>query len=137
MRNDTTTKNRPTHTAYTVHVYREMRVVFTGIAASTNEEAARIAMARPSDSAESFEDCEGRTFSALIDVVGDTEHSQSSVVDAEEGRLLDAAPKLLRFLTDFVAFGYDPSGRDHWDGMGQFLERARRLLRQSKGRSPV
>jgi len=41
---------------------------------------------------------------------------------------------LLRFLTDFVAFGYDPSGRDHWYGMGLFLEHARRLLRQAKGR---
>jgi hypothetical protein len=42
--------------------------------------------------------------------------------------------ELLRFLTEFVAFGYDPSGRDHWDGMSQFLEHARILLRQAKGR---
>lgn len=44
---------------------------------------------------------------------------------------------LLRFLADFVALGCDASGRDHWDGMSQFVQHARRLLRQSKGRGPA
>lgn len=43
--------------------------------------------------------------------------------------------ELLRFLTDFVAFGYAPG--DIWPGMDLRVRHARHLLRQSKGRRPA
>lgn len=124
-------------TTYTVHVYREMRLVYSGIAAASIEQAARIACQKPTNDAEEIECAEGWTFSALVDVDGDSEYEQSRCIDTDDGRLVALAPEMLRFLSDFVAFGYAPSSRDHWDGMGQFLEHARRLLRQSKGRRPA
>ncbi len=67
-------------TIYTVHVYREMRLVFPGIEAATPEEAARLAAAKPTYSSDDIEDCEGLTYSALVDVQGGQDHADSRTV---------------------------------------------------------
>ena len=79
---------------YTVHLYREMRLTFTGITADTPEGAATSACDAASEAAASWEDCEGETFSALVDLDGDAEFEHSRVIDFPEGRLRQAAPKL-------------------------------------------
>jgi hypothetical protein len=83
-------------TTYNVHVYREMRLVFGGIEAASPEEAAAIARNKPTEDADDFDDCDGETFYALVDVQGDKEHEQSRFIDFEAERLRLAAPRLLR-----------------------------------------
>jgi hypothetical protein len=85
-------------TLYNVHVYREMRVYFPAIEASTPEEAARIAADRPTAEAEYSEDCDGENLAALIDLAGDDEFTQSVTIDFEAGRLRKADPDLLNAL---------------------------------------
>lgn len=79
---------------YTVHLYREMRLTFTGITADTPEGAVASACDAASEAASHWEDCEGETFSALVDLDGDAEFEHSRVIDFPEGRLRQAAPKL-------------------------------------------
>ncbi|MBA4063081.1 MAG: hypothetical protein C0501_05105 [Isosphaera sp.] len=83
---------------YTVHLYREMRLTFTGISADTPEGAVASARDAASEAAASWEDCEGETFSALVDLDGDAEFEHSRVIDFPEGRLRQAAPKLAEAL---------------------------------------
>ena len=66
---------------YNVHLYREMRLFYPGIAADSAEEAARVAAAKQTDEAQSIEDCNGTTLNALVDVEGDTEYENSVVID--------------------------------------------------------
>jgi len=82
-------------TNYTVHIYREMRLVYEGIDADTPEAAASIARDKPTSEADGIDDCEGENLSALVDVQGDQEHKQSRMIDFEPERLRQAAPKLL------------------------------------------
>jgi hypothetical protein len=112
-----------------------MRLVYTGIKANSLEHAARIGSGKPTSEADEVEDAEGRTFATLVDVDGDTEYAQSRCIDTEDGRLLDMVPQLLRFLSDFLAVSY--AGNDFWPDRDALLERARRLLRRSKGRRPA
>ena len=56
---------------YNVHVYREMRLFFPGIEASSPEHAARIAKDKPTAEAEATEDCHGENLSAGVDAAGD------------------------------------------------------------------
>lgn len=70
-------------TLYHVHIYREMRLYFSGIEAPTPDEAARIAASRPTDEAEYAEDCDGENIAALVDVAGDEEFGQSVTVDLQ------------------------------------------------------
>jgi hypothetical protein len=79
---------------YTVHLYREMRLTFTGITADTPEGAATSACNAASETATRWEDCEGETFTALVDLDGDEEFEHSRVIDFPEGQLRSAAPKL-------------------------------------------
>jgi hypothetical protein len=78
-----------------VHVYRAMKLLYGGIVAATPEEAAAIARDKPTDQADSIDDCDGETFAALVDVVGDEDYAQSRMIDFEEERLRKAAPALL------------------------------------------
>jgi hypothetical protein len=80
---------------YNVHIYREMRLVFGGIEADTPEAAATIARDKPTEEADSIDDCEGETLSALVDLAGDEEYEQSRSISFEEERLRRASPALL------------------------------------------
>jgi hypothetical protein len=83
---------------YTVHIYREMRLVFERIEAETPEAAASIARDKPTGDADDIEDCDGETLAALVDVVGDAEYSHSVTIDFEAERQRNAAPNLLTAL---------------------------------------
>jgi hypothetical protein len=87
---------------YNVHIYREMRLVFGGIAADTPEAAAAIARDRPTEDADSIDDCEGQTLSALVDVRGDEEYEHSQFIDFEEELLRKAAQRMLTALRVFI-----------------------------------
>jgi hypothetical protein len=97
-------------TKYNVHIYREMRQVFGGIEADSHEAAASIARDRPTDQADSIDDCEGENLAALVDVVGDEEYEHSRVIDFEPERQRQAARKLLAALKDLL--GDRPSVQD-------------------------
>ena len=85
----------PSQTAYNVHIYREMRLFFPGIAAPSPEAAAQIAAAKPTDDAETIDDCDGENTAALVDVVGDADYVQSRIIDFEPQLLLKNALRLL------------------------------------------
>jgi hypothetical protein len=86
-------------TIYNVHIYREMRLVYGGIEAGTHEESAAIARDKPTDEADSIDECDGETFAALVDVQGDEEHEHSLVIDFEAERERKAASRMLAALT--------------------------------------
>jgi aminoglycoside phosphotransferase len=86
-------------TLYNVHIYREMRLYFPGIEASTPEEAARIAADRLTAEAEYIEDCDGQSMAALVDVAGDGEFTKSVAIDFESEQQRKAVPELLEALT--------------------------------------
>jgi hypothetical protein len=85
-------------TLYNVHIYREMRLYFPGIEATTPEEAAAIAGDKPTGDAGYAEDCDSENLAALIDLVGDEEFKKSVTIDFEAERLRKAAPPLLAAL---------------------------------------
>lgn len=80
---------------YIVHLYREMKLSYTGIEADTPQAAAYIASGKPTAEADNIEDCEGQNLSALVDVAGDEDYSESIIVDFEAERIRNAAPALL------------------------------------------
>ena len=82
-------------TLYNVHLYREMRLLFERIEAETPEAAAAIARDRLTEDADDIEDCDGDTFAALVDVVGDDQYEHSKIIDFGDERLRKAAPELL------------------------------------------
>jgi hypothetical protein len=96
-------------TIYNVHIYREMRLFFADIEADTSEHAATIARDKPTDEANSIDDCEGETLAALVDLVGNEEYGQSRVIDFEPER--QAAPALLAALKDLL--GDQPGVREY------------------------
>jgi hypothetical protein len=85
-------------TLYNVHIYREMRLVYEGVEAETHEAAATIARDKPTGDADGIDDCEGESFSALVDVQGDEDYAQSRMIDFETERQRKAARKLLAAL---------------------------------------
>lgn len=87
---------------YNVHIYREMRLTFPGIEAPSLEAAARLAADKPTLEAESIDDCEGDTLTALVDVVGDPEYAQSRFIDFEPARLQKAAPGMRAALQEVL-----------------------------------
>jgi hypothetical protein len=82
-------------TKYNVHIFREMRVTFGDIEADTPEAAAAIAREKATDEADEIEDCEGESFSALIDDPGEPDYR---VIDFEPERQRQAAAALLTVL---------------------------------------
>ena len=82
-------------TLYTVHLYREMRLLFERIEADTTEAAAAIARDRLTEEADDISDCDGENLAALVDVVGDDQYEQSVTIDFDAERLRKAAPQLL------------------------------------------
>ena len=89
-------------TIYNVHIYREMRLVFGGIEADTPEAAASIARDKPTEEADSIDDCDGETLAALVDVAGDEEYKQSRFIDFESERQRKAAARMLAALRAFI-----------------------------------
>src|SRR5690348_6631257 len=83
---------------YNIHIYREMRLLFTGIEAASPEEAAAIARDRDTDDADEIADCNGETLAALVDVAGDDSYAHSRCIDFEDEQLRRAAPKLVEAL---------------------------------------
>jgi len=71
---------------YNVHLYREMRLAYSGIEAASPEAAADKARDLATDQADSIDDCEGETLAALVDLVGDEEYSQTRLIDFEPAR---------------------------------------------------
>jgi hypothetical protein len=71
-------------TLYNVHIYREMKLTFGGIEAESPEAAANIARDRLTEDADAIDDCDGDTFSALVDVAGDEDFSQSRLIDFDQ-----------------------------------------------------
>jgi hypothetical protein len=65
---------------YNVHLYREMRLEYLDIEADSPEAAAKIADHLTTDPA-MIEDCDGMTFSALVDLHGDVEYLHSKTID--------------------------------------------------------
>ena len=86
-------------TLYNVHIYREVRLMFENIEADTPEAAASIARDGLTSDADDIEDCDGDDLTALIDVAGDDEFTQSVNIDFEPERLRKAALKLLEALS--------------------------------------
>jgi hypothetical protein len=83
---------------YIVHIYREMRLSFADIEADTPAAAAVIARGKQTSDADDIEDCDGEDLSALVDVAGDEDYSQSVMIDFETERHRKTAPKLLEAL---------------------------------------
>lgn len=93
-------------TFYNVHVYREMRLYFPAIEANTLNKAAAIAVNKPTEDADSIEDCDGETTAASVDE--EFIHSWTIDFEAErrsklEGALLPAIETLLTVAGDLDA----------------------------------
>jgi hypothetical protein len=84
---------------FRVHVYREMRIVFDNIEAHAPHAAAELAASKQFDDRDDFDDCEGATLAALVDEEG---QEDGTLIDFENGRLLRAAPKLLKALANLL-----------------------------------
>jgi len=89
-------------TKYIVHIYREMRLTFPGIEAPSPEAAACLAADKPTHDADTIDDCEGDSLTALVDIEGDTEYVQSRFVDFEPAQLQRAAPRLRAALQEVL-----------------------------------
>ncbi len=85
-------------TQYIVHIYREMKLSYTGIEADTPEAAAATAAGKPTGDADDIDDCDGQDLAALVDTAGDEDYSKSVTIDFEAERQRKAAPKLLAAL---------------------------------------
>lgn len=87
---------------YHVHLYREMRLTFSGIRADSPEQATAIAREQPTVDADGIEDCDGADLGALVDVAGDEEYEHSRMIDFEEELLRKCAPTMLVALQEFI-----------------------------------
>ena len=78
---------------YNVHIYREMRLFFPRIVASTAAEAATRAAEMPSGAAEALDDCDRANLAALVGVSGRADCKQNWMIDFNPGRAI--VPELL------------------------------------------
>jgi hypothetical protein len=90
-------------TRYNVHIDRIVKLAFHGIEASSPERAANIARAGLNSDADELEDS-GEDISALIDVAGDEDFSQSVTIDFEPERARTAAHGLLAALERIIPY---------------------------------
>jgi hypothetical protein len=121
-------------TTYTVHIYREMRVVFGGIEAETPEAAATIARDMPTGDADDIDDCEGESFSALVDVQGDEEYEHSRFIDFEVESQRKLLPELLEALrrAEFLMHRVHQGDHRALEKLHSAANQARRVLRKAK-----
>jgi hypothetical protein len=103
-------------TQYIVHLYREMKLSYTGIEAGTPEAAAAMVGGKPTADADNIEDCEGQNLSALVDRAGDDDYSQSVTIDFEAERIRHAAARLLAALEAVLPYAKyeNPSMDGSW-----------------------
>jgi hypothetical protein len=69
---------------YNVHIYREMKLRFDGIEASSPDAAANIARDGLTEDADAIDDCDGVTIASLVDVVGDEDFTRSRFIDFDQ-----------------------------------------------------
>ena len=118
---------------YIVHLYREMRLSYTGIEADTPQSAAEIASGKPTDAADNIEDCDGDNLTALVDLAGDEDYRQSVTVEFETERLRKAAPKLLAVLESLAEQTDEDCPAEHRSRhLIDALEQARTVIAEAK-----
>jgi hypothetical protein len=115
-------------TSYTVHLYREMRLVFQDINAATHQEAARLASAKATNDAQLVEDCEGFTYSALVDPEGGDPSDESQIVHLRaDGGEIEPAPERVtnahraKWAEACVSVFIQHTGCDNEDALGDLL----------------
>lgn len=114
-------------TFYNVHIYREMRLYYPGIEADTPGDAARLAASRHTEDAEDISDCDGETFAALVDVVGDDRFCQTVLIDFEsESDLATALRRAIAALNQVPSFRTNEGITSY-----QLLPQLEAILRQS------
>jgi hypothetical protein len=133
-------------TIYNVHIYREMRLAFGGIEAATPEAAAATARDKPTEEADSIEDCNGDDLAALVDEAGDEEYERSLTIAFEPERRRKAASRLLAALEAVLPYaeGEGESLYERWkrdgdlqikdasDRCGRALDQARAAIAGAK-----
>lgn len=124
---------------YLVHIYREMRLVYGDIEADSHEQAAAIARDKPTDQADSIDDCDGETIAALVDVVGDEEYAQSRIIDFEPERQRRAARKLLAALKAFLEADAqaEECGEWKWENLAPAFQSAREAIAEAEAACPA
>lgn len=91
-----------TQTLFHVHLYRVMCLSYGGIAADSPESAAAIARERPSEDADSLDDCDGESLAALVDTAGDELHERSVLIDLTAGQEPPSTTELSRALRSLL-----------------------------------
>ena len=82
-------------TRYNVHIYREMKLRFDGIEAESPEAAANIARDGLTEDADDIEPCDGETFAALVDVVGDEDFTRSRLIEFDQPEDVGVKPTVV------------------------------------------
>jgi hypothetical protein len=118
---------------YNVHLYREMRLFFPGIEADTPDEAAKMVALYPSDEAESYEDCEGVTLAALVDLVGDEDFSESVAIDLDPMKV--AVRELYDLLEEIHPLLLAGTFYDNYDEATSKVGRISKLLAKARGKT--
>jgi hypothetical protein len=117
---------------YTVHIYREMRVKFTGIEANSLEEAARTAADLRTD--DDVNDCDGANLYALVDLEGDEDFEHSKDVTFEAGRMVDTGLRMLSALEELISnIDEDVAPENVTRHFREALEDARVAVAKAKG----
>jgi len=133
-------------TIYNVHIYREMRLTFGGIEAASPESAAVLARQKPTEEADSIEDCNGDDLAALVDEAGDEEYERSLTIAFEPERQRKAAYRLLTALEAVLPYAEgegeslyecwkrdgDLQIKDASDRCGRALDQARAAIAEAK-----
>ena len=121
-------------TLYNVHIYREMRLLFGGIDAETPEAAALIARDKPTEEADSVNDCNGDDLSALVDEAGDEEYERSVAIDFEVERQRQAASRMLEALRAFVEADSlaEQCGEWKWENLDHAFALARSAIAEAE-----
>jgi hypothetical protein len=91
-------------TTYDVHIYREMRLTFGDIDAASPEAAAAFARGKPTDEADSIEDCNGDDLAALVDEAADGEYERSVTIDFEPERQRKASARILAAIEGIIDY---------------------------------
>lgn len=116
---------------YNVHLYREMRLFFPGIEAESAEQATKLVAEKPTDHAEYTDDCEGETTSALVDLVGDEDFSESVTIDLDPMKA--AAKELYDLLEEIYPLLLDGTFYENYDEATSKVGRIRKLLTKARG----
>lgn len=117
---------------YHVHVYREMKLRFDEIDACSAREAAEKVCDRPLNEADDIDDCDGETFSALVDLVDDEEYEHSRTFDCEPERKRKLAAELLASLEDMVGLQFSLVAPHPESRAAQMIAKANAVVAKAK-----